>query len=74
MSKTTKVKMVKFHQAVQVGNAPVTYLTPAEYRSTPGGPAFSKVTKTAEGVEIEIAEAIILVSWTNIAYMVLDKT
>jgi hypothetical protein len=73
MTKDLKVKMVKFHQAVQIGNAPVTYLTPREYRSTPGGPDFSKVIRIPEGVEIHIQGLVILVSWTNIAYIVLEN-
>jgi hypothetical protein len=73
ITKDLKVKMVKFHQAVQIGNAPVTYLTPREYRSTPGGPDFSKVIRIPEGVEIHIQGLIIIVSWTNIAYLVLEN-
>jgi hypothetical protein len=70
----SKVKTVRFHQAVQIGSTPMTYLTPDSYRSTPGGVPFSKIELEGQlGVRIGLEKEDIIVSWTNIAYLVLDK-
>jgi hypothetical protein len=69
-----KIKTVRFHQAVQIGSTPMTYLTPDSYRSTPGGVPFSKIELEGQlGVRVSLEKEDVIISWTNIAYLVLDK-